>query len=433
MTSCTATLTSPPSIQARLGRALALWSILWGLAVGAAIWSAATHEVDELLDDTLKSSAGLIAELVAAVPALVDGDRAGISDAARFAWQLTDPEGRMLMRSRAAPSTLWHEATRAGFSDHAQWRVYGTPLAQGRMLYVGQTRAERQEAGAEVGLRAVLAALAVGLLGQVWIRARVRSELRPLQELSDRLAHWNPDAEPASALGPPTRRELAPVLASLDALASRLAARMASERAFSAHAAHALRTPLAGIDAQLAVALRDCPESLRDRLQRVREAATRLQTVVSALLGLFRSGSEPRIVSLEVDRLIARLPTPSVATRVDADVTVRADPDLLAAALGNLLDNAQRHGAGQVWIEPLPGGGLRLRDDGPGVEPDRRERLQSALDRQAYEDGPGLGLMLADRVARAHGGRLDLPPADHGFVVELRLPDGPNPDRTTPS
>ena len=102
---------------------------------------------------------------------------------------------------------------------------------------------------------------------------------------------------------------------------------------------------------------------------------------------------------------------------------MRADPDLLAAALGNLLDNAQRHGAGRVWIEPVPGGGLRLRDDGPGIDPARRERLQSALDRQAYEDGPGLGLMLADRVARAHRGRLDLPPSDRGFVVEISLPD----------
>lgn len=415
----------PPSIRARLGRALALWSTLWGLAVGGAIWAAATHEVNELLDDTLRSSAGLIAEFVASVPAeatTVD-DPTGPHEEARFAWQLTDAQGGLILRSRAAPASPWHADAHAGFSDEGPWRIYGTPMPRGRMLYVGQTRAERREAGAEVGIDAVLAALAVGLLGQLWIRARVRSELHPLQDLSDRLARWNPDAAPASTLGPPTRLELERVHASLEALASRLAARMASERAFSAHAAHALRTPLAGIDAQLAVALRESPEPLRERLQRIRDAGARLQTVVSALIGLFRSSADPRIASVEVGQLVARLPTPSVATSVSAGTAVRADPDLLAAALGNLLDNAQRHGAGQVWIEALPGGGVRLRDDGPGIDPARRERLQSALDRQAYEDGPGLGLMLADRVARAHGGRLHLPPSDRGFVVEISLPD----------
>ena len=54
------------------------------------------------------------------------------------------------------------------------------------------------------------------------------------------------------------------------------------------------------------------------------------------------------------------------------------------------------------------------------LEP-RRAALQSALDAQAYEAGPGLGLMLADRVARAHGGRLALPATDAGFTVELNL------------
>ena len=76
----------------------------------------------------------------------------------------------------------------------------------------------------------------------------------------------------------------------ISALGERLARRVANERAFSAHAAHALRTPLAGIDTQLAVAQREAPASLQPRLARVREAAGRLTRVVSALLALFRSG-----------------------------------------------------------------------------------------------------------------------------------------------
>jgi two-component system sensor histidine kinase TctE len=205
----------------------------------------------------------------------------------------------------------------------------------------------------------------------------------------------------------------------------RLDLRMATERAFSAHAAHALRTPLAGIDAQLAVALRECPPPLGARLQRVRDAAARLQGVVAALLGLFRTSGPTIRAPVDVVRLLARLPVAGLQVQVHADTTVLADADLLAAALVNLLDNALRHGAEQVTVQTTAAGGLRLDDDGPGVPAQRRQQLQAALDAQAYDGVTGLGLMLADRVARAHGGRLWLPATDQGFAVELHL--GPAP------
>jgi K+-sensing histidine kinase KdpD len=68
---------------------------------------------------------------------------------------------------------------------------------------------------------------------------------------------------------------------------------------------------------------------------------------------------------------------------------------------------------------------LRLHDDGRGVDPQRRADLADALDHQAYEGRMGLGLMLADLVARAHGGRLELPEVAAGFAAELHL--GPVP------
>jgi nitrogen-specific signal transduction histidine kinase len=69
---------------------------------------------------------------------------------------------------------------------------------------------------------------------------------------------------------------------------------------------------------------------------------------------------------------------------------------------------------------PRPGQ-VRLEDDGPGVPAERRIALQQALDAQAYEGRMGLGLMLADMVARSHGGRLLLPPTAAGFAAELHL------------
>ncbi|MBI3155630.1 MAG: HAMP domain-containing histidine kinase [Burkholderiales bacterium] len=429
-----------PSIRERLARTLAGWSLAWGLAVGVAVWFAAAHEVDELLDEALRSSGELLAAIVAqadaqAKPALPASrpanddtpaaDRAIPAGAVdEFAWQLVDAEGRVRQRSARAPAAAWHGAGHPGFSDAGDWRLYGVALPSGDMLYAAQTGAERREARLDVGLGAVGAMLAIGLLAHVWLRSRLRAEMQPVQALSERLAGLSFDASGAvvaPALGAAQRRELQPVHDALEALISRLAARVASEQAFAAHAAHALRTPLAGIDAQLAMALRECPPALAERLQRVRGAAHRLQGVVAALLGLFRAGAGPQRGAVDLAALLARLPTSALQVHVDESAWLDADADLLAAALVNLLDNAQRHGARQVWLEQPGPNRLRLRDDGPGIDAPRRAALQRALDEQAYEAGPGLGLVLADRVARAHGGRLALPAVDAGFTVELDL------------
>lgn len=437
-----------PSIRSRLANALTAWAVVWGLAVGSAVWFAAADEVDELLDDVLKSSATLLAAMTAdsaVVSAIAsasggvaaDGSAPAIGDAGldSFAWQVVAADGRVSLRSLRAPATAWRALSTPGFSDIADWRLYGVALAtDGRMLYTAQTMQERQQARAETALSAVLAALAVGLLVHVWLRSRVRAELEPLQTLSQRLATFDFDADDATStrlLGPAERRELQPVHQALEALMLRLAARVETERAFSAHAAHALRTPLAGIDAQLAVALRECPPALSARLQRVRDASTRLQGVVAALLGLFRTGSQVRRSAVDVASLLARLPAAGLQVLVEPGTQVNADADLLAVALVNLLDNALRHGAGQVTVSLCAPGCLRLADDGPGMAAERRVALQAALDAQAYERSTGLGLMLADRVARAHGGRLRLHDIGHGFAVALELEPATSVGRTS--
>lgn len=417
---------SPPSIATRLARAVLGWSMAWGLALGLAVWLAATHEVDELLDEALRASAELMAALAAGhdEPATLP---VGTAEVEHFAWQLVAADGRVLRRSVRAPATAWHAAPRTGFVDLPDWRVFGLVAGRdGRVLYAAQTRAERNEARAEVALGAVLAALAVGLLGQLWLRARVRHELRPLQRLSQRLAAWPVQGGPVGlALGPPERSELVPVHAALEDLAARLATRLASEQAFSAHAAHALRTPLAGIDAQLAVAARTAPPALAERLVRVRSAAARLQHVVAALLGLFRSADGTAALQrhpVGLDDLVQRLPPFALAVQAEPGAPLDADADLLAAALLNLLDNAQRHGARAVLLTVAEGGRvLQVRDDGHGITPERRAELARALAEERYADTGGLGLMLADRVARAHGGRLTLPAVGAGFAADLDL------------
>jgi signal transduction histidine kinase len=411
-----------PSIRNRLANALLLWSLLWSLFVAVAVSLAARYEVDELLDESLQTSAAMLAHSLAWTGSAGDAPAVmPVSGEGEFAWQLVGADGGVLRRSANAPDSAMLRAPTAGFSRAAAWRVFGSAQgSDGRMLYVAHPLTERRETQLDVILSAVLAALSIGLLGHLWLRARVRQELLPLERLSERLAGHDP-LDAAQPLGAAERAELVPVHDALDQLSRRLAQREAHERMVAAHAAHALRTPLAGMDAQLAVALRESTPEVQPRLQRVRDASVRLQRVVRSLLDLFRIGAEIKCRRVNLKTLLAHLPVSGLQVVVDEPADVDADTDLLAAALLNLFDNAQRHGAKRVTVSVPAPGRLLLRDDGPGAAPQRLAQLRSALDAQAYEGQTGLGLMLADLVARAHGGCLRLPDAPSGFAAELVL------------
>ncbi|MDN3919088.1 sensor histidine kinase [Roseateles violae] len=422
-----------PSIRRRLSRTVLALTLLGALLSTLAGWAIVRREVNELLDDTLQASADVLAELLG--PAEQQPLRPGSAVTVRgpaadkhFAWQLVGADGRLLLRSSLAPPQPWLPRPTEGFSDpDPHWRVYGR-WRGATMLYVAQTGEERDEAQLEVGMASAGTALLLSVLCALWLRRRVRQELLPLADLSLAIAAHDPLAEGAT-LPRPEREELLPIHDAIEELGRRLARRVANERAFSAHAAHALRTPLAGMDAQLAVALRESPPALRPRLLRTREATGRLRRVVTALLTLFRSGVDLRWQSLDVAALLARLPLEGLELSVRGEPRLAADPDLLAAALINLLDNSLRHGSRQVEIEVRHGSDgvvcIALRDDGRGETPERLQALQQALAAQHYEGQMGLGLMMADMVARAHGGRLALPGAERGFAVELWL--GPPP------
>lgn len=409
-----------PSIRRRLSRAVLLGSLACAVAVSLAVWLAAQEEVDELLDDALRASSEVLGALLPASGQNAVAGSAGFGE--RFVWQVVDARQQVLSRSARAPSAPLSAAPMPGFFDTPRWRVFGSALgSDGRILYVAQSRAERSEAQFEVALNSALAALAVSLLGYFWLRALLRHELAPLQRLSERLAVHEPLAAGAT-LGDAERAEFGSMHRAIDRLGQRLAERLAHERAFAAQAAHALRTPLAGIDAQLAVCLRESPEALQPRLQRVREAAGRLRRVVAALLTLFRSDGEPLREVIDLESLLREFPFERLQVELQATLPLEADPDLLAAALVNLLDNAQRHGAARAVVSTPAPQVLRVDDDGPGIDAERRRSLLRALAARDYDRAPGLGLALADLVARAHGGQMSLPEGERGFTVELSLP-----------
>lgn len=432
------------SIRARMLTGLLWITLVWGLIAPLAVLSVVRHEISELLDDTLYASAEVLSGALKEALQTVHGRQyppGGVTiepvakfGHGRFAWQLVGPGQQVLLRSPHAPERPLLPAPFAGLSDgNPDWRVLGVSIgAGGEVLYVAQSTVERFEAFQDMTVNTALVALLVWVLSAFGLYRRIRAELNELSKLEAGVLKFDPldAAQPSLEV---SRSELLPIRDAIVDLGRRLVVRVRNERAFTAHAAHALRTPLAGMDAQLAVAMRECPPEMQPRLQRVRDSTSRFARVVNALLTLFRSGSDLSWQSVDVATLLGHLPVAGLEVRtVPAGAQrVQADPDLLAAALANLLDNAVRHGARVMTVQVPPSGAgmpsrIVLSDDGPGMTLETMTELQSALDREDYGRSPGLGLMLGDLIARAHGGRLRLAPGEpSGLVVELTL--GPAP------
>jgi signal transduction histidine kinase len=433
-----------PSMARSLSRMLWLWFLIFSAAVGMAVWLHTDHEVHELLDDSLLAAAYVIQANLpnanAVVPALTQSAPAVIkpdikpgteSPQQRFAWQWISPQGELKARSASAPNMAWRASAQLGYFDSGAWRVYGqrAVLVDG-ILYVAQSQAERHEASVEVALGAVLAVLAIGIVAQFWLHRRIYAELAPIAALSERMLQWNAGAfnQQQRPWGAPEREELVAVHTALDTLSTGLEAQIAHERAFSAHTSHALRTPLSGIDTQLAVALRETSaeqKNLRERLEKMRHSTQRMQRVVDSLLSLFRHGGEVQRESIDVDHLLSGVAVPhNIALHVSSQHTLDADPNLLSAALFNLIDNAVRYGAQTVRVSTPNKSTLVIADDGSGVSSERMIALQSEL--LAHDENAsgtvGMGLWLAQRVAVAHRGKLRIESAEgSGFVVTLEL------------
>ncbi len=111
---------------------------------------------------------------------------------------------------------------------------------------------------------------------------------------------------------------------------------------------------------------------------------------------------------------------------------VRWDGGAVRQALLNLLDNAIQHGreGGRVEVRAADTDGfvkLSVSDDGPGIGKRDRKRIFGRFERGATaSSGTGLGLYLAECVARGHGGRIDLATEEgQGSTFTLVLPSEP--------
>jgi len=222
--------------------------------------------------------------------------------------------------------------------------------------------------------------------------------------------------------------EIGVLARAFDVRASQLKEFLRRERMFTADVSHELRTPLTVIlgAAELLTARLGSREELRVVAERIRRTAAETSTRVSALLQLARSPEtiECRALSLralveqEMERCRSLLEGKPVALTFESsdDVSVHANPDLVAIAVSNLLRNACYFTERGSVRAILSGDVLVIEDTGPGVPQAVRRRLFEPFVRGSDESstGSGLGLFIVKRVAEHLGWSIGLEDAAHG-------------------
>jgi two-component system sensor histidine kinase QseC len=280
--------------------------------------------------------------------------------------------------------------------------------------------------------------------------------LRPLRRLAEDVATRSPDRlTPISAADVP--REILPLVERLNALFGDVERALENERRFTADASHELRTPLAALKAQAQVALGATADAEREHaLRQIVAGCDRATHLVAQMLTLARLDADIEHTRQELalrplaEETLADLAGTAIAqgcelTLAEGDARVRGIPGLLRVVLGNLVDNALRHGqAGHITIAITHGGGrvmLTVADDGNGIPASDRDVVQQRFRRGTSADfsitdppsvapatrsaGSGLGLSIVRRIVELHDGTLGLADSEggRGLTVRIDLPE----------
>ena len=302
------------------------------------------------------------------------------------------------------------------------------------------------------------------------VRWGVKRALRPLLDLKEAVEHRSPqDLSPIDLEASP--EEVRPLVQSLNHLLERVNAQAESQRRFVADAAHQLRTPLAGLQAQVeawaqavnspaaVAAWREKYEPNRppavesialsailigsDKINHLRDAARRTSQLANQLLALSRADARSldaqpqRRVDLKdlCETLLETYLDAAERKQIDLGLDVQAahingHDWLLRELLCNLLDNALKYtpSGGAVTLRCVQVADTRatlleVEDNGPGVPPSERHRVLERFYRVpgTATEGNGLGLAIANEIARVHRSELVISSGSHGLGTRVSL------------
>ncbi|MBX9633224.1 MAG: two-component sensor histidine kinase [Burkholderiales bacterium] len=422
---------------------LLLGAVTAAVAIGAvATYRVALTEADAMFDYHLRQLALSLRD-----QAFANAFQPSVAldpDEFDFVVQVRDASGVRLYLSH--PHKVLPLDVQLGFSTidtrEGRFRVYAQ-IVRGQVIEVAQPLAVRSRMALGAALKSVwpfAAMLPILGLAVWWVVGR---GLVPLDRLARGVAARSPTAlEPLTEGNVPV--EAQPLVRSLNALLERLRLALNAQRAFTADAAHELRTPIAALKLQAQLAARAPDEATRRAAAADLEAGVeRAAHVVEQLLALARvepGAAERPLERVALDELAASVVADrtqfAIAKRIDLGIAqshramVEGDPDALRTLLANLIDNALRYTPENGQVNVLVGETqarpwLEVADNGPGIPADERARVFDRFYRVpgAGDSGSGLGLAIVSVIAKRHRAEVALDDAPGGGLrVRVTFP-----------
>ncbi|MVU78055.1 HAMP domain-containing protein [Nocardia sp. ET3-3] len=284
-------------------------------------------------------------------------------------------------------------------------------------------------------IASALVATMVGAGLGVWASRRVLSPLHQVSGTAARIA----SGELGLRLVRSRDRDLSTTIDAFNAMVDSLQKRIERERRLVGDVSHELRTPLTTLMTSVEVMNRHADELpprsrraldfLSAELEHLRRLLDDMLELARLEAGVHRGDTELLSAGeLMTHTLAGRAYAPELLS-ISAEVTIRGRKLELERAVGNLLDNADRHGGGVVGVSVARDESdvvITVDDAGPGVPPAERERIferfATAPTVRGSDAGSGIGLALVTETVAAHGGRVeyqDRPGGGARFTIRL--------------
>ncbi len=345
---------------------------------------------------------------------------------------------------------------RNGERDGAKTRnvslvFYNADSKQLYQLYMAETIQQRQALIRGILANIVIPQLLLILIAVAAIWFALKQGLAPLERIREEVSSRKRD-DLSELDGSQAPEEVRPLIDAVNNLLDRLQLTMQAQKRFVADAAHQLRTPIAGLKTQSELALRTSdPEQKQQALEHIHTSTEHAIRLVNQLMVLARNepggqGTE-NFVPLDINRLAQECTLGWIQTALEKNIDlgfdgaiageeVLGDATSLTEMLNNLIDNAIRYTqpGGHITVSvsaTTHGTVLSVEDNGPGIDPQHRERVFERFYRVlgTGQSGSGLGLAIVAEVAKRHHAtlRLDAGSGGKGTLISVRFPRRPPP------
>lgn len=437
------------TLRTRVTLAAGFAVLLAVVAVSGAVYVVVRDNLRDQIDDSLIHSPDE-ARVDGHDPSSVPGDWPLVKD---VFMQVVDRDGEVVSTFDDRPLPVTDDVLAVARGDRAEAffdtevgatpvRVYAVAAGEGTAFEIGRSLVEVNAALRKLVVTlALIAAAAVGLAAVIGrlVAAAAAAPVHRVAKAAEKVAQTG---ELSHHISVPGGDDLGRLASSFNTMLDALSESLAQQRRLVADASHELRTPLATVRTNVEVLARADELPTEEREMLIRDTVAQigeLTRLVGDLVELARrDGQEEPFSTVDLDELtrhaveVVARNYPSVVFRVDGERSeIRAAPGRVSRAVSNLLDNAAKWSPPGGEVEVVVGdGAVRVRDHGPGVDPDDMPHVFERFYRAAAArrmPGSGLGLAIVKQVADSHGGTVTASAAPGGgarFVLRLPAADG---------